>query len=57
MDDECTYCHDKFEDGQSVMAYEYDNGELYFCGSFCAGSWFAANECISLTFNKDEELV
>jgi ribosomal protein L24E len=57
MDDECTYCHDKFEDGQSVMAYEYDNGELYFCGSFCAGSWFAVNECISLTFNKDEELV
>jgi len=51
MDNECTYCHDKFEDGQNVMAY--DNGELYFCGSLCAGYWFAANECQSLTFNEE----
>jgi len=53
MIDECIYCNEKFEDGQSVMLHEYDDVELYFCGSFCAGSWFAANECQSLTFNEE----
>jgi len=35
MDNECTHCHDKFEDGQNVMAYKYGSGELYFCGNLC----------------------
>ena len=55
MIDECIYCHEKFEDGQNIMLHEYDDVELYFCGSFCAGSWFAVNECQSITFYKNEE--
>jgi ribosomal protein L24E len=53
MDNECTHCHDKFEDGQNVMAYKYGSGELYFCGSVCAGNWFVESECMSLTFNEE----
>jgi len=55
MIDECIYCNEKFEDGQSVMLHEYDDVELYFCGSLCAGYWFAENECQSITFYKNEE--
>lgn len=53
MDNECTYCHDMFENGQDIMMYEYDFGKLYFCSSICAGNWFVESECQSISFYGD----
>lgn len=53
-DDECTYCHGKFAEGDEILVYDYPNGQLVFCGTTCAGNWFTENECVNTVFKKGE---
>jgi hypothetical protein len=50
----CADCGEELEEGENVLCHSYDHGTLYFCGSICAGNWFAANECQSIMLGEDE---
>jgi ribosomal protein L24E len=54
MTRECSWCSNHIETGDTVLVASF-TGDLFFCGSNCAGEWFIETQCVSETMVEDDE--